>query len=244
MKNILFVLIITISLGLQAQNTSGKITYSEVINTKPDMKKAEEQGWAQWAEMVPESMTFKKQLVFNEKASMYVNIKEEEDPNEKNMVKRMARRYSNANNQTYINSEINAFVEQQDFMGKTFLIKGEPDKITWKMSGEMKIIMNYPCLKATYEDSTETLEAWFTTEIQVAIGPEKYGQLPGIILELTSKKNKKTLTAIAIDFKEVDTSELSEPVEGKLVTREEYNKIVKRKMKEMKKKGSVGGRRR
>jgi GLPGLI family protein len=208
------------------------------------MKKAEEQGWAQWAEMVPESMTFKKQLVFNEKASMYVNIKEEEDPNEKNMVKRMARRYSNANNQTYINSEINAFVEQQDFMGKTFLIKGEPDKITWKMSGEMKIIMNYPCLKATYEDSTETLEAWFTTEIQVAIGPEKYGQLPGIILELTSKKNKKTLTAIAIDFKEVDTSELSEPVEGKLVTREEYNKIVKRKMKEMKKNGSFGGRRR
>jgi GLPGLI family protein len=241
MKNILFVLIITISLGLQAQNTSGKITYSEVINTKPDMKKAEEQGWAQWAEMVPESMTFKKQLVFNEKASMYVNIKEEEDPNEKNMVKRMARRYSNANNQTYINSEINAFVEQQDFMGKTFLIKGEPDKITWKMTGEMKIIMNYPCLKATYEDSTENLEAWFTTEIPVAIGPEKYGQLPGMILELTSKKNKKTLTAIVIDFKEIDTAELSEPIEGKVVTREEYNKIVKKKMKEMRKNGSYGG---
>ena len=241
MKNILFVLITLISFGIQAQNTSGKITYSEVINTKPDMKKAEEQGWAQWAEMVPESMTFKKQLVFNEKASMYVNIKEEEDPNEKNMVKRMARRYSNANNQTYINSESNAFVEQQDFMGKTFLIKGEPDKITWKMTGEMKVIMNYPCLKATYEDSTETLEAWFTTEIPVAIGPEKYGQLPGMILELTSKKNKKTLTAIIIDFKEIDTDELSEPKEGKVVTREQYRKIVKRKMEEMRKNGSWGG---
>jgi len=242
MKNILSILIIIITLGVHAQTTSGKITYSEVINTKPDMQKAEEQGWAQWAEMVPESMTFKKQLVFNEKASMYVNIKEEEDPNEKNMVKRMARRYSNANNQTYINSESNAFVEQQDFMGKTFLIKGEPDKITWKMTGDMKIIMSYPCLKATYKDSTETLEAWFTTEIPVAIGPEKYGQLPGMILELTSKKNKKTLTAIVIDFKEIDSSELSEPTVGKVVTREEYNKIVKRKMEEMRKNGSWGGR--
>ncbi|MBL4592889.1 MAG: GLPGLI family protein, partial [Flavobacteriales bacterium] len=233
MKYILSLLIITTSiLGTQAQTTSGKIIYTEVINTKPDMKKAEEQGWAQWADMVPESMTFKKQLVFNQSASMYVNVKVEEDDNEKNMMKRMMRRYSNANNQTFINADSNVFVEQQDFMGKTFLIKGEPKKITWKITGEMKIIMSYPCLKATYTDSTETLEAWFTTEIPVSIGPEKYGQLPGMILELTSKKDKKTLTATEMEFKEIPTEELTEPTEGKVVTREEYNEIVKKKMKE------------
>lgn len=245
MKYFLSIIAITFSLVIQAQNTSGKVIYTEVINTKPDMKKAEEQGWAQWADMVPESMTFKKQLVFNEKASMYINVKVEEDDTEKNMMKRMMRRYSNANNQTYINADSNAFVEQQDFMGKTFLIKGQPEKITWKMTGEMKIIMNYPCLKATYKDSTETLEAWFTTEIPVSIGPEKYGQLPGMILELTSKKNKKTLIATEIEFKEIDSSELSEPTEGKVVTREEYNELVKKKMKEMKKNsggGHGGGR--
>ncbi len=242
MKYFLSLLIVTVSLtGIQAQNTSGKIIYTEVINTKPDMKQAEEQGWAQWADMVPESMTFKKQLVFNEKSSMYVNIKIEEDDTEKNMMKRMMRRYSNANNQTYINADSNIFVEQQDFMGKTFLIKGKPDSITWKIAGDMKIIMSYPCLKATYEDSTETLEAWFTTEIPIAVGPEKYGQLPGIILELTSKKNKKTLTATSIEFKKIDSSELSEPKEGKVVTREQYKKIVKKKMEEMRKNGAWGG---
>ena len=241
MKYILSILILSTSLfTISAQNTSGKIIYTEVINTKPDMKKAEEQGWAQWAEMVPESMTFKKQLIYNQKASMYVNIKEAIDPNEQNMVKRMAKKYSNANNQTYINSETKAFVEQQDFMGKTFLIKGEPDKITWKIAGDMKIIMNYPCLKATYEDSTETLEAWFTTEIPVSIGPEKYGELPGIILELTSKKNKKTLTATSIEFKEIESSELSEPIEGKEVTREEYHEIVRKKIEEMRKNRGAG----
>ncbi len=243
MKYFLSILIITTSfLGINGQNTSGKIIYQEVLNTKPDMKKAEEQGWAQWANMIPESMTFKKQLVFNEKSSMYVNIKIEVDDTDQNRMKRMMRRYSNANNQTYRSTETNDFVEQQDFMGKTFLIKGEPEKITWKMTGEMKIIMSYPCLKATYKDSAETLEAWFTTEIPVSIGPEKYGQLPGMILELTSKKNKKTLTATTIEFKEITSTELSKPTEGKEVTREEYNKIVKKKMEEMRKNGSWGGR--
>ena len=241
MKYIITLLICAIAYNAIAQNTSGKIIYTEVINTKPDMKKAEEQGWAQWANMVPESMTFKKQLVFNQNASMYVNVKVEVDDSEQNMMKRMMRRYSNANNQTYINADSNIFVEQQDFMGKTFLIKGEPKKITWKITGEMKIIMNYPCLKATYEDSTETLEAWFTTEIPVSIGPEKYGQLPGMILELTSKKDKKTLTASEIKFEEIPTEQLSEPTEGKVVTREEYKKIVKKKMKEMRQNGSYGG---
>lgn len=243
MKHLFVAVITCFTLSCAIAQTSGKITYQEVVNTKPDMEKAEEQGWAQWANMVPESMSFKKQLIYNEKSSMYVNIKIEEDDDEKNMMKRMMRRYSNANNQTYRNSETNKFIEQQDFMGKPFLIKGEPEKITWKMSGDMKIIMNYPCLKATYEDSTETLEAWFTTEIPASIGPEKYGQLPGMILELTSKKNKKTLTATAIEFKEIDSTELSEPVEGKEVTREEYNKIVKRKMEEMRENGgNWGGR--
>lgn len=242
MKYFLSILItITFFLGVNAQNTSGKIIYQEVINTKPDMAKAEEQGWAQWANMVPETMTFKKQLIYNEKSSMYVNIKIETDDEEKNMMKRMMRRYSNANNQTYRSTETNTFVEQQDFMGKTFLIKGEPKKIVWKMTGEMKIIMSYPCLKATYTDSTETLEAWFTTEIPVFIGPEKYGQLPGMILELSSKKDKKTLIATSIEFKEVNSTELSEPIEGKEVTREQYNKIVRKKMEEMRKNGSWGG---
>jgi GLPGLI family protein len=136
MRYILSILIVTSCyFGVKAQNSSGKIIYKEVINTKPDMKKAEEQGWAQWADMVPESMTFKKQLIYNEKSSMYINVKIEEDDTENHMMRRMMRKYSDANNQTYRNSETKAFVEQQDFMGKTFLIKGEPKKITWKMTG-------------------------------------------------------------------------------------------------------------
>jgi GLPGLI family protein len=242
MKHIfLFIISATFLINLSAQQTSGEIIYQETKDTKPDMQKAEEQGWAQWADMIPETMTFKKRLLFDQNSSMYVNVKQEVDDSENKMMKKMMRRYSNANNQTYRNSKTNTFVEQEDFMGKTFLIKGAPEKIKWKISGEMKVILNYPCLKASYSDSTETLEAWFTTEIQVAIGPEKYGQLPGMILELTSKKNKKTITATAIDLKEIDPTTLSEPIDGKEVTRKEYKIIVRKKKKEMRESGGRGG---
>ena len=98
MKHIFFFFISTIFLtNLSAQHTSGRIVYQEVINTKPDMQKAEEEGWAQWADRIPESMTFKKQLTFNEKSSMYINLKIEMEDNDDSMMRRMMQRNSNSN---------------------------------------------------------------------------------------------------------------------------------------------------
>lgn len=239
----LTLLFIAITIIALSQNNSGIIIYKEVINTKPDMKQAEEQGWAQWADMVPDSVVFHKKMVFNATASSYTNIKIEEDPNEQNFVKKMMMRYANSDNQTYINAETRDFVEQQDFMGKTFLIKGKPEEMKWKITGEMKVIMSYPCMKATFEDSTGVIEAWFTTELPLNIGPEKYRGLPGAILELSTPRDQrpKVLTAVEIELKEVSEDELIEPTEGKEVTREEYYKIVRKKVKEMRENGGFGG---
>lgn len=241
MKNLLFAITLIIPFSSIAQTNSGVIIYEEVKNTKPDMAKAEEQGWAHRAAMIPASMTFKKRLVFTEESSMYVTVKKKEDPTVDERQRRMERRFSNANNQTYINSKENEFVEQQDFMGKIFLIKGKPKKIKWKMTGEMKEIAGHPCLKATYSDSTDVIEAWFATNIPVPIGPEKYGDLPGIILELSSKKDKKIIVAKTITFREVDPTEVLKPVKGKEVTREQYRKIVREKRKEMRANGGGFG---
>lgn len=224
-----------------AQTNSGVVIYKEVINTKPDLQKAEEQGWAEWASMVPDSVVFQKKLLFNETTSSYTNIPMEENPDEQNMVKMMMRRYANANNETYVSSIDEKFVEKKDFMGKPFLIKGKPEETKWKMTGEIKQIMSYPCLKATFEDSTGVVEAWFTTEINAPTGPEKYGNLPGLILELTISKEKRTLTATELNLREVKAEEFKEPKEGKEVTREEFQKIVKDKMEEMRKSGGFGG---
>lgn len=229
------------SLIINAQNNSGVISYQEIIYTKPDLKQAEEQGWAEWASMVPDSVIFYKTLTFNSEASSFNNVPMEEEPGEQNMVKMMMRRYANPNNLTYRNVKENKFVEQKDFMGKTFLIKGEPEEKKWKMTGEMREIAGYPCLKAEYEDSTGVVDAWFTMQIPVSIGPETYGQLPGIILELYNPKEKKRLTANKVELKEVLAEEFVEPNKGKEVTREEFYEIVREKMKEMRESGGGFG---
>lgn len=243
MKNILLLLVLFISsfTCILAQNNAGLVKYKEVINTKPDLQKAEEQGWAEWASMVPDSVVFYKKLLFNETTSSFTILPLEEDPNEQNMVKMMMRRYANPNNETYTNTATGAFVEKKDFMGKTFLIKGKPEEVKWKMTGEMKQILNYPCMKASYEDSTGLVDAWFTMEIPTSTGPEKYSNLPGLILELYIAKEKRTLTAIELDLREVKPEEFTEPKDGKEVTREEFYKIVKEKMEEMRKSGGWGG---
>lgn len=245
MRKLFTIAFFAIALITNAQTNSGSIKYLETIYTKPDLKQAEEQGWAEWASMVPDSVNFYKTLKFSANKSSFHTLPMEED-GEQNMVKMMMRRYANPNNMTYRNFAENKFVEQKDFMGKTFLIKGEPKEMKWKMTGEMREIAGYPCLKATYEDTTGTIDAWFTMQIPVSIGPETYGQLPGIILELYIKKEKRKLTAMQVSLAEVADEEFIEPEKGKVVTREEFYEIMRQKFEEMRKNGGsfgMGGRR-
>lgn len=241
MKSYVLTLLFFSTSFIYAQINAGIVKYKEVIITKPDLQKAEEQGWAEWASMVPDSVVFYKKLLFKESISSYTNIPMDENPDEQNMVKMMMRRYANANNETYVNTLDNKYVEKKDFMGKTFLIKGKPEEKKWKMTGEIKSILDFPCLKATFEDSTGVIEAWFTTEIAASTGPENYGGLPGLIMQLTIVKEKRTLTADELSLKEVNSTEFKEPTEGKEVTREEFYKIVKEKMQEMRQAGGFGG---
>ena len=231
MKQILTIIIISSSLLGVSQNTSGIITYKETTNFQIDMADLEEQGIADFAAKLPSSSSHKAQLVFTPEATLYSNLKEpkKEDNSEVQMIVM----FSNPDNKTYIDYSKNKVIEQQDFMGKMFLVNGELEKLNWKISGETKIVLNYPCIKATITDSIETLEAWFTTEIPISIGPEKYGNLPGVILELSSKMTRKTITASDIKFQKILASDMEIPSEGKKVSKAKYEKIVESKIKEM-----------
>ncbi len=234
MKTIITLFIISIALVGVSQNTSGVITYEETINFQIDMEKLEEQGMAEFVGMMPTSTSSKKQLYFTKASTLYLNLKKDkkDDHSEEGGMVVM---FSNPDNKTYIDNKTNKVIEQQDFMGKMFLIDDTLETLKWKITGETKVVMNYPCIKATMGDSLEMVEAWFTTEIPISIGPEKFGQLPGVILELTSKKTRQTIKAIDFKFREVTTEEMQKPTDGKNVTKKKYDEIVESKMKEMNK---------
>ncbi|MEM7185113.1 MAG: GLPGLI family protein [Bacteroidota bacterium] len=84
--------------------------------------------------------------------------------------------------------------------------------------------------------------AWFTPQIPIGNGPGEYAGLPGLILEMNIDRTTILCSKIVLNPNEAET--ISPPDSGKEVTREEYNKIVKEKMDEMRENfRNRGGRR-
>jgi len=141
------------------------------------------------------------------------------------------------------------------------------------LGGETKKIGNYICYKATYvkednafsfssfgrrgrnndnkdnkkkeEPKTVIVTAWYTPQIPVSQGPGEFWGLPGLILEVNSGKTTVLCTEITMNPKEKVA--LKMPKKGKKVSRKEYNKIVEKKMGEMREQfrgrgGRGGGR--
>ncbi|AXG69724.1 protein of unknown function (Porph_ging) [Kordia sp. SMS9] len=73
--------------------------------------------------------------------------------------------------------------------------------------------------------------AWYTLDIPINQGPGEYWGLPGLILEISAYKTTILCSKIVMNPGEKELIE--EPTKGEVVTRKEYNEIVKNKMQEM-----------
>lgn len=235
---IFFIALFLSSLNIEGQ-TTGEIVYEQTIDVHARMTGQR----AQFKEMVPQYRTDQMVLRFDDHQALYTKLEGEEkpvvDPNDRGGRFRM-RMMGAANGILWQDYSADERVEQRDFMDKKFLIKGEPHRYAWKMTGESKQVGQYLCQKATYSDSTIQLEAWFTPMIPVPLGPGEFGQLPGLVLHVDIDQGQQTITATEINLKEIDSSTISEPTKGKEVTQEEFRSIVREKMKDMR--AQNGGR--
>lgn len=86
--------------------------------------------------------------------------------------------------------------------------------------------------------------AWFAPAIPVQHGPDVYGGLPGLILELNA--GNTTLLCSEITINPEEREELAPATKGEVVTQKEYDETLTEKMNEMRKRwgGRRGGRRR
>lgn len=79
----------------------------------------------------------------------------------------------------------------------------------WQISNETKEIAGYTCRKATSNLMGYYFEAWYTDEIPINIGPEKFDGLPGLILYVKAG----TMEYIAYSIKSAENSiTISKPV--------------------------------
>ena len=222
---------------LMAQQ-SGKITYETTIDVHRRMMGHR----AQFKDMVPQFRKTQSELYFHKGQSLYKHLPPSEDELAERATqgRRMRFAFRNAENTVWIDYENHARIESREFMDKKFLIKGEPEKYPWKLTGETKQVGEYLCQKATFQDTSDQVVAWFTINVPVPLGPGRYGQLPGLILHIDINDGERTMTAQEIKLDgDLDFSIIKEPKKGKEVTQEEFREIVAEKMKEM---GAEGGR--
>lgn len=163
---------------------------------------------------------------------------------------------SSAEDVTFFDFAQSRKVEQRDFFDKRFLITDSIRKGNWKLTDETKTILNHQCRKAVSQrigkrsimnmqngkmerkevDDTTTIEAWFTTDIPVAVGPDVAGQLPGAILELTSDNGRSVYQAIDISPK-ANIKAIKEPSKGKKVNQQQFTEERNKMLDEMQRNG-------
>ncbi len=135
--------------------------------------------------------------------------------------------------ETHVDAGAGTVTETREFMGRTFLITGDQPSWAWKLTGEQSQYLGYTVQKATAMRDSLPVEAWFTAEIPVPAGPAEFGGLPGLILVVTVGDGRTTYSAKEVHPGPLETGALAAPREGEKVTREEYEKIVAEKMKEL-----------
>ncbi len=249
-KGIILILVLVIScLGVQAQNNSGTIMYTQKINIHKNLPLEMEA----MKDRIPEFRESNHKMTFADNKVLYEGVKNEkveaeraQRGNRSGRRGRGMRRGGRNQGKRFVDLSTNKVVATRDLMGKKFLVTGEPQTYKWKMTGKSKQVGSYLCQEATWQDSTTQVVAWFTPMIPVQAGPGDYTGLPGVILHMNINDGEREITATDVQLGEVDASTLVAPNEGDEVSQEEWEKLREEKMKEMEKeyggKGN-GGRR-
>jgi GLPGLI family protein len=150
----------------------------------------------------------------------------------------------------YKNIADQSFLEQQDMMGKAYLVKDMLEPVEWELSEETKKVGNYTAQKASFtkivdskrfstgmtemENVKDTLQVtvWFTPEIPVSHGPENYFGLPGLILEVQNQG--RTLICEKIELNpSAEPVIIERPTKGKEMTQAEFRVVQEEGMKQM-----------
>ncbi|MBK9271198.1 MAG: GLPGLI family protein [Saprospiraceae bacterium] len=181
-----------------SQLTSGRIEYDRTIywtkmmDELPYLSKEElARNKLTWGN--DDSHTIQYSLIFNEKASQYI-----ESENQKGNNNQWSWRKEQLN--YYLDLEKKTRSDLVEMPDKIYYVETPEPSIQWKIRSEIKEVNGYVCMSAETTDTVRKhkIVAWFTSEIPVSSGPEWYSGLPGMILELDIQNGACIITATNI----------------------------------------------
>lgn len=238
--------LLSLCITLEAQNSKqseGVITYKEVTKLKIDLP----EGMEHLAAMIPSEKTNVTELIFDGEKSLYQTVKgaakEDSTPfgNGRTNITTMSIG-GGENSSAYIDYNSNQMTRSENMMGQRFLISQEVLAAdSWKVLDTQKEILGYTCIKAELIKGADVITAWFSPELSIPVGPQRYHNLPGVVLQVESgpKEARRTITATNIEWKEV-SNQIIAPKKGKKVSADEFETILDKKLAAFKDAGSDG----
>jgi GLPGLI family protein len=245
MKIFLLLQFLTFSYLIHSQNLEGQILYKKQVIVNLDSFRAKLDENSFFTEEMKTRMieglkksdkSELKELLFTKDKVLFQNSKMDEVKSE--IVDYGSFRYEKSAwvaNESYFGDLVSrTFTQRKEYQSKTFLIKGAIEKKPWKITGNQRKIGDFECFEAIFTDSTGTTTAFFTPGIQVSAGPDEYGGLPGMILDLSIPKGNDQIlfTLDTVILKSIDPELLITPKKGKKISEEDYNKMVSDRIKE------------
>jgi len=237
LRSLSILLVIIISLQpLNAQLIEGgTVTYEQVINYGLEGV-FDHPKWDAYIADLPKSGKAIFTLTFTAELSLYQEDISRKEP----MSQQLQGALTKANygkppkeklRKLYYNFSKKEQLEQVEFMTRYFLIESAVEGQDWKLTTKKKKVLDYVCMGALIEKGNETITAWFTPEIPISAGPEKFHGLPGLILGL-ERNEEVFMLATGLDLTTPNEVDISQPQKGQKVVRQKMEKIKVEKIKE------------
>lgn len=223
-------LLITVT-ALKAQfTTTGKIEYERKVNIYAQMAEMDNNEWFERLKaQIPKFSSSFFDLTFDTARSLYKPGKEVEG----NSMLKMFGGGPAMENVVYSDFVGGKVTANKKVYEQKFLVQDSLRKMDWVIKDEIRTIANYKCRKAVGRmcDSVYVV-AFYTEDIVVSGGPEMFGGLPGMILELAIPRLHTTWVADKVELIVPKDTDFVIPEKGKKTTEAELGETVRSSFKD------------
>lgn len=212
--------------------TSGTIQYEKSVNTFAIIKRIYgerlndgllSQIYEQYKKTQPQFKVLKSTLVFDSEKTLFTPL-----PPETASANFLNIPTADQNNTVYTDLGAHAITEQKTVFEETFLLKDSVRKIKWKITDETREVAGYACRRANglMMDSIYVV-AFFANQIPVSGGPESFGGLPGMILEVALPHENIIWRATKVTEAASPEVSMTAPKKGKAVNNKQLYETLK-----------------
>ncbi len=220
MKRLILLPLLLTGLSVFAQHTiAGKIEFERKINLHAQFEDLDANSWiAKMKDRLPKFTLAYFDLVFDTGRSIYKPGKAVED----NTMLKMFGSGPATDNTVLTDFHAGTVKANKKVFEETFFVQDSIREIDWKEKDEIRTIANFKCHKAVgiICDSVYVV-AFYTEDIIASGGPEMFGGLPGMIMELAIPRLHTTWIATSVTSTPPKPTDFEMSEKGKKVTEKE-----------------------